>query len=213
MAKTQATPNFVPPNLPNIRTYHPCYEDYRQVWCLMRDAVDGEEEVKEKGELYLPMKSAVKAMTDKTQQQAAYRSYMLRAEFPELVSPTIIGSAGMLTDQPPAIELPAQMEYILEDADGAGTTLEMFHKRIINEVLTTGRFGVLPGPLENGQFILTGYRAEQIINWDTDDIFRVNFVVLDESRMHRDPATNTWALRQRFLRGTSSHVGGVCFFH
>jgi hypothetical protein len=191
----------------NIKTYHPCMEDYREAWCIMRDTVDGEDTVKEKGELYLPMKSAVRAMTDERLRSHTYLSYMRRAEFPELVSPTIIGSGGMLTDQPPTIELPKQLEYLLEDADGAGTTLEMFHKKIVNEVLTTGRYGVLPGPLDDGTFVLTGYKAESILNWDHDERKRVNFVVLDETDWFRDPLNNTWSKKERFLELTIDETG------
>lgn len=187
------------PIVSNVTNRHPRFEEYLEVWRLMRHTVDGEDEVKRHGPIYLPMKSGTAAIKDEKLRTAAYHSYKHRAEFPELVSPTIIGSGGMLTDQAPTIELPPQMEYLLEDADGAGTTMEMFHKKVVNEVLTTGRYGILPGPLPDGTFTLTGYKAEHIINWDHDERFRVNFVVLDETAWYRNPETNGWFRRFRYL--------------
>lgn len=196
----------------NIKTHHPDYEDFVPAWEKMRDTVDGEDTVKEKGQTYLPMKSAVKAMTDLNLQSSTYLSYQARAEFPELVAPTIIGSGGLITDQAAQVELPAQMEYLLENCDGTGSTLEVFHKKIVTEVLTTGRYGVLPGPLPNGEFVMTGYAAERIINWDHDPQGRVNFVVLDETDQKRDPVTNVWAIKEAYLELSLDEAGNYVAF-
>lgn len=196
----------------NIKTHHPDYEDFVDSWRIMRDTTDGEDTVKDKGQVYLPMKSAVKAMTDVNLQASTYLSYQTRAEFPELVSPTIIGSGGLITDQAAGIELPAQMEYLLENCDGAGSTLEVFHKKIVTEVLTTGRYGVLPGPLESGEFVLTGYETERIINWDSDAQGRVNFVVLDETDQKRDPVSNVWSIQEAFLELSIDEAGNYVAF-
>lgn len=183
----------------NIKTHHPEYDEYIDAWDVMRDTADGEDCVKDKGQTYLPMKSATAAIADDTLRTSTYLGYLRRAEFPELVSPTITGSAGLVTDQAPAIELPAAMEYLLEDCDGTGTPLDVFHKRVVTEVLTTGRFGILPGPASSGRFTLTGYCAEKIINWDKDERGRCDFVVLDESEQRRDPVSNVWALKEQYL--------------
>lgn len=186
----------------NITTHHPKYDDYSESWERMRDCFDGEDTVKEKGQAYLPMKSGTAALTDTTEKLATYNAYKFRAEFPELVSPTVIGSAGLITDQTPEIRLPQQMEYLLEDCDGTGTPLDSFHKQMVTEILITGRYGILPGPLSDGTFILAGYPTEKIINWDTDERGRVNFVVLDETDDRRDPETNEWSRKERYLELT-----------
>jgi hypothetical protein len=196
----------------NVKTRHPDYEDFVDSWLIMRDTVDGEDKVKDKGQTYLPMKSAVKAMTDLNLQASTYLSYQARAEFPEIVGPTITGSGGLITDQAPGFDLPTQMEYLLENCDGTGSTLEVFHKKLVTEVLTTGRFGVLPGPLADGTFVLTGYKAERIINWDHDDQGRVNFVVLDESDQRRDPVSNVWSMKERFLELSLDESGNYVAF-
>ena len=48
----------------DITVTHPDYEEYASAWEMMRDTIDGEDEIKEHGEKYLPMKSGIKAMTD-----------------------------------------------------------------------------------------------------------------------------------------------------
>lgn len=183
----------------NIETHHPKYDEYRDSWQIMRDTVDGEDTVKDRGAVYLPMKSGVAAIDNKTLQAQTYLAYQYRAEFPELVAPTINGSAGIITEQPAKVTLPKKMEYLLEDVNGKGTTLAEFHKALVVEILTTGRYGVLPGPVDGGLFTLTGYTAERIINWDHDEQGRVNFVVLDETDQKRDPVTNVWSEQKQYL--------------
>lgn len=182
----------------NIRTTHPKYAEFIESWTMMRDCVAGEEDVKAHGERYLPMKSGMRVISDPTEQLKAYQSYQLRAEFPELLAPTILGSSGLLHMKEPTIELPPQMEYLREDATRDGRSLEAFRKELTNEILTTGRYGILPGVNPDGTFYLAGYTAETIINWDTKD-GKPNYVVLDESDMVRDPITNTWAKKEMFL--------------
>ena len=182
----------------NISTHHPLYDEFIVSWQTMRDAIDGEDRVKEKGEIYLPMKSGMKAISDTTKQLLAYSNYRMRAEFPELVSPTIRGSVGLAHDQPATITLPPGMEYLRERASTDGLTLDALHKRITTELLSTGRYGLLPTPTASGQFRIATYTAETIINWDdTDD--QVNFLVLDESGDVRNPDTNTWYEQEAYL--------------
>lgn len=182
----------------NIDSKNPIYTEFHDSWVMMRDCVDGEEVIKQKGLAYLPMKSGMRAIEDKVVQAQAYLAYQLRAEFPELVSPTIIGSRGLLHSQPATYELPPALNYLLENATRDGKTLESFHEDITNEILTTGRYGVLPGVKPNGEFYLAGYTAESIINWDQVDGL-LTYVVLDETALIRDPLTNDWVSTARFL--------------
>lgn len=194
----------------NIDQKHPLYVEFEESWKVMRDCAAGEDDVKDAGERYLPMKSATKAMKDLALQSASYLAYRDRAEFPELVSPTIRGSAGLICDKELAVELPTQMEYLLEDCTGDGTTLAQFHRRLVTEQLTTGRYGILPGLRTNGepgQFCLTGYTAERIINWDKDDSGVVDYVVLDESEQARNKESNVWSRQEKYLECQLDEAG------
>src|SRR5690606_8251943 len=123
---------------------------------------------------------------------AAYDAYKDRAEFPDLVALTVRGAVGTVLDQAAEIELPDALEPLRERATRDGLTLEALHRRIATELMTTGRYGVLPGIDETGNPYLAGYVAESIINWDVDGSQTADFLVLDETGQERDRNTNAW---------------------
>lgn len=177
---------------------HPEYLGYLPSWSLMRDAMAGEDEIKAKGTTYLPMKSGIVAMTDERKQRAAYDAYKLRAEFPEIVAPTVRGAVGTMLDQPATIELPKALEPLREKATADGLTLDALHRRIAIELMTVGRYGLLPGVTKAGVPYLAGYVAESIINWDSTDR-EVDYLVLDESGRVRNPETGEWETVEAYL--------------
>lgn len=178
----------------NPASRHPAYIDALPDWKLMRDAVAGEDTVKAEGEMYLPIKSgtAAIAVTDPAIAKRAYDAYKLRAEFPELVSPTIRGSVGVIVDQEPKIELPPSMEPLLERVTRDGLTLMSLFRRICLEVMTTGRFGLLPGLTPAGNPYIATYVTEAITNWDEDENQITDFTMLDECRLALNRSTGDW---------------------
>lgn len=184
----------------DITVKHPLYEQFSMSWTLMRDAFGGEDDIKRKGEAYLPNKSGIEAIAkvDAVRASKAYEAFKHRAEFPDLVALTVRGAVGTMLDKSAVIELPKEMEPLLEKATRDGLTLEALHRRIATEVMLTGRYGVLPGIAVDGTPYLAGYVAESIINWDTDANNIADFVVLDESGYVRDPETNKWDTVERY---------------
>lgn len=185
----------------NISTKHPRYVEYEESWSLMRDVMDGEDTIKDLGIKYLPMKSGTAAIQNVEIRNRVYGNYRARAEFPEILSPTVRGSVGLVCEKEPTVEVPAQLEYLLEDATGDGTTLAMLYQRIVTEQLITGRYGLLPAISlrDKSRFVIAGYTAERIINWDKNEAGEVDFVVLDESDQERDKESNTWSKVERYL--------------
>ncbi|KKX25306.1 DUF4055 domain-containing protein [Rhizobium sp. LC145] len=177
---------------------HPLYEAFCPSWRLMRDCMDGEDAIKQRGEAYLPMKSGTRAIDDPAKRQAAYDAYKLRAEFPELVAPTVRGSTGTILDKPAVIELPAGMEPLREKATRDGLTLDALHRRIALELLVTGRYGILPGISSGGAPYLAGYIAESIVNWDSSTNGEPDYVVLDESGLVLNRDKNAWEEKCQF---------------
>jgi hypothetical protein len=109
-----------------------------------------------------------------------YDAYLTRAQFPEILEPSISAMIGIAHAKEVDIQMPDAMARLWEDADGDGLPLEAFHSRITRQLLTTGRYGVLAdAPDGGGDTVLAGYCAEAILNWDTD------FYVLDETGMVR----------------------------
>lgn len=163
---------------------HPLYSEISQRWIVMRDAIAGEDAVKEKSDTYLPKPSA---MTD-----AAYTAYKKRATYPEITAPTIRGMHGIMHEIEARIELPKALEPMRKRATKAGLTLEAVLQKITLQLLSTGRYGILADIDSSGNPVIAGYVAEAILNWDVDDQEKLSMVVLDETK-HRRGSDNSWS--------------------
>ena len=179
----------------DVATKHPQITLEREYeWRLMRDTYAGEQDVKwsnrqfksgagatavSRGQAYLPVPSGFKSLPT-NMADAMYDAYKLRANFPEVVAPSISAMIGIIHAKEAQIEMPQGMMYLWENADGRGMALEGFHARITRNLLLMGRYGILAdAPEEGGMPYLIGYSAESIINWDRD------FFVLDETYLKR----------------------------
>ena len=165
-----------------VSTVHPDYAIIKPDWDLVRDAINGETEVKKKSDIYCPMPSGFTKQTDGG--QAMYAQYILRGKFPEIFAPTLRGMVGIIHRVEADIELPPDMEYIREKATLDGLPLAALHERITFELLATGRYGILVDAPSEGDGLpyFATYKAETIINWSLDQ----DFYVLDETHLERD---------------------------
>lgn len=175
-----------------VETKHPLYIERADEWSLMRDTTAGEKEVKGAGTQYLPQPSGFSAQADGG--KALYDAYQKRAQFPEIVHPTVHGMVGVIHRTEAQIEMPAAMQPLWEKATKDGLPLEALHRRITAELLTTGRYALLADAATEGSDLpwLAGYTAEALINWSDD---RTMFV-LDESGLKREGFR--WEQEQRF---------------
>lgn len=173
-----------------VNSLHP--QITRQVlddWRLCYDAYQGEGDVKQRGTTYLPMPSGYTTHSDNG--IAAYAAYKMRAQFSEVLATSVGAMVGIIHGEEIAVELPSNMEYLFEDVDGEGITLNDFHKNITRNLLVSGRYGVLAdAPEGGGDPFLAGYRGDTIINWD------VGFFVLNESEAVRDGFV--WAQQEKY---------------
>lgn len=165
---------------------HPEYTTGRIYdWLLCEDAYQGETAIKARGVRYLPKPSGYSAAGGHADDGlAAYAAYKDRAEFMEVMGPSVGAMVGIIHDRELQIEVPSALEYLFENADGKRKTLTDFHRLITRNLLVTGRYGVLvDAPGGGGDPYLAGYKGQTIINWDDE------FFVLDESEYIRDRFT------------------------
>ena len=165
-----------------IDSQHPEYAAMIANWRKARDAAEGEDAVKAAGATYLPKLAE--------QSVESYNAYRTRAMFFGATGRTIESFVGLIMRKSPNVEVPAQMERILDSVDGEQTGIHEFIRQVLAEVFTTGRLGLLVDrpPLEagGGDPYLAKYLAENITNWiQTDGQTRV---VLREQYI--EPATN-----------------------
>lgn len=193
----------------SVNNKHPTYTAQRlSDWRVCRDAYDGEGSIKARGEEYLPMPSGY--LKQKDRGLAAYAAYKMRAQFPDIMAPSVAAMIGIIHDKEISVEIPDALEFLHENADGEGATLVDFHREITRQLLVTGRYGVLAdAPIAGGNPYLAGYFGETIINWDAD------FYVLDESEVVRSGFVwdNVEKYRVLELEGSvyraTTHVEGV----
>lgn len=144
-------------------------------WQLTRDALDGESRIKARGEAYLAKPSGFNGMSDKG--AALYHAYKMRAQFPEILAPSVASMIGIIHSKEVDIQMPDALANVIWERatnDDQPATLEAFHRRITRNLLTLGRFAVLAdAPMGGGDPYLVGYDGDAVINWDRD-FFVVN---------------------------------------
>lgn len=171
---------------------HPEVMYWRNEWELLRDCVAGEMEIKSKGTQYLPK---LDEMSD-----TEYNAYIKRAVFFNMVNRTITGLVGRLFRRPPMIEgLPSRLTPFTETITKTNQGIDLFAKKIAEEVFTVGRYGVLLDMDQGGTKppYLVGYSAENIMNWTVEELDGrdvLTEVVLREIRLVKNVPIETSSL-------------------
>lgn len=169
----------------SVDTLHPEYEKYQDSWTKVRDCMDGEDVVKDKGEDYLPRPSGMTG-----DYADAYDGYVERAHFPLITSYALQGALGIIITKLPEFNVPKKLEYIIKTATKDGRSITQLFMDMIIEVFQTGRSPVLVDVIQSkNEFRFVQYKAEGFINWKTsikDDEKNLTLGVMKESQ----PATD-----------------------
>jgi hypothetical protein len=137
---------------------HPSYEAWRPIWERLRDFIGGEDCVKAAGQKYLPKLGG--------DDQEDYKGYLARASFYGATGRTHEALAGAMWRKKPTVDVPAGFEPLLENCTLSGVSFETFARTVAREILGPARYGVLVDAAGKGaRAYLSGYRAEDIVNW------------------------------------------------
>jgi hypothetical protein len=184
-----------------------------QRWRLIEDACAGEDAVKAAGEKYLPTLNP----TDKgTENRLRNEDYRKRAVYYNASGRTLRSLTGLAFVKSPEITVPAALDAVKEDADGAGQTLIQHMHATLSQVLKTGRAGLLTDfpktekPTSRADEVTNGirptvtfYDALSIINWRTTKIgaeVKLSLVVLSETHIEPDGFAEKEVPQFRVLR-------------
>lgn len=183
---------------PNYEFTHPDYDRRKAEWKQNRDAVEGEAKIKAGKETYLPKPNPTDTSTEN---KARYDNYLQRAVFTNAAGRTSEGLVGIAFGDWPSYTLPKAMEYVLDNADGAGVGLMGQAQMAVGEILITGRGGILAdypkveatasvADLESGKIAArtVWYSAEDIHDWSTTregSLIKLSYVKLAEKRVER----------------------------
>jgi hypothetical protein len=161
------------------------------IYETIADALEGETAVKSKGVRYLPYPAECEQETDKR-----YIAYRTRALYYNVCQPTRDALVGQIFLRPPMIELPEQLNPIVENTNGEGLSLSQLIKKAANYVLPFGRGGFLAdfpttnGPVTKGEIdkgivrpVIRFFEPWAIRNWRVQQkgtIKKLIMLVLDE---------------------------------
>jgi hypothetical protein len=146
----------------NISNYSKHFKSRQVQWEKVRHAIEGEDQIKQMGRAYLPKPSG---MTP-----TEYNNYKERAMFYGVAERTLRGLTGMIFRKDPVLELPTKMQPLITQFTSDGHSLMMFLDELVREILSLGRYGLLPdfkkdaGPTDL-PYIVT-YKAEDITMWE-----------------------------------------------
>lgn len=148
---------------------------YGKQYDLIRDCIDGETVIKDKGAKYLPRPNP----EDTTPANVArYNAYLTRAVFYNATRRTLSGLLGEVFAIDPVIEIPTGLESMRDDATGGGVTLIQQSIAACHSVLAYSRAGIfvdfpaIDAPISVDRAdefhpLVTVYEPWQIINWRT----------------------------------------------
>lgn len=106
------------------------HRDNADKWRRCRDFVSGADAVKAAGAVYVPRPSGL--------DDREFRDYVARGSFFNATQRTVDSLIGLVMAKPPAIEMPAELEALALNLDGAGSTAEDFARDVVADVLTVG---------------------------------------------------------------------------
>ncbi|MBS3648853.1 DUF4055 domain-containing protein [Pseudaminobacter sp. 19-2017] len=144
---------------------HPEVHYWAETWQMIRDCCLGEQEVKDKQDLYLP---PLDEMTNKE-----YLDYLERAVFFNMTGRTVSALTGIVFQRRAKVSgLDKKREAGFKIPSRDNLTFDSFLKKVCRELISMGRYGVLvdmdqkPGVAGVTAFpYFTGYKAEDILDW------------------------------------------------
>lgn len=125
--------------MPSVAYVHPLLRKLLPQYELIRDCLAGEQQVKFRRTKYLPMPNAADQSADNI---ARYNAYITRAVFYNVAQRTLQGLTGQVFLRDPAVEVPAILQPVVEDATGEGVPLQQLAQETADYVMAFGRAGL-----------------------------------------------------------------------
>ena len=189
-------------------TTHPDYAAIQPALKAVRDCALGGFFVKLEGYTYLPHPSQV----DQTSPEAVqrYLEYKAGAEFDDVTEQTLKSFLGRMKFKDTEFDLPDQLSYLVENADGDGVTMSGLIEQTASNVMQVGWHLLVadhmnapqPGEvMSQAQAQARGIRAaikaytrESVLDWSfrrINGVMQLSYLKLIERRVQLDPVTGS----------------------
>lgn len=186
---------------------------YLPQYKLIDDCIAGEQRVKSRKTEYLSLPGD---MADPNN-AARYLVYINRAVFYGVAGRTLEGYVGKVFTRDAIVKAPGVLQFVVDDVNGEGVSLDQLTQKAVATVLAKGRAGVLvdypavgggasAADLASGRVkpILSLYQPQQIINWRSERVGgkeRLTLVVVAELyTIAEDTFASRQAVQYRELR-------------
>lgn len=170
----------------SVTFVRPEVEAKRASWKLVRDAVAGSEAVKAGGYV-IPVNPHDTSDANRKRNEARVEG----AFYFNATGRTLPALVGIAYGKWPEVQLPSDLEFLLQDVDGSGVGLINQSQATVSDVLQTGRAGLLVDYPQSGRATskadaealalrptIALYAAESIINWRTQRVGAQNLLTL-----------------------------------
>ena len=175
----------------------------KKQWTVIRDCLEGEQKIKDKGQVYLPYPSTSKPDCDNVEDNR-YKAYKDRAVFLNVTRRTIYELMAQVFIKEPVVDSVDNdlIKYMIENATGNGVSLNQCAKQSLNYALAYAYGGVFvdfpetKGAVSLADFEKGGYRPTitpyspfDIKNFRVEDVGaeeRLTLVVLGENYFEVD---------------------------
>lgn len=134
----------------------------------IRDLCKGADAVKAAGNEYLPFLDP----SDKSARNKKRNAdYIQRAVFYAITGNTKVGLLGLAFRKDPTMTAPDKLNYLRDNADGAGASIYQQSQQVTENILEAAREGLYTDyAAGTDEAIILRYQAENIINWRTKRI-------------------------------------------
>ncbi|MGL6009410.1 MAG: DUF4055 domain-containing protein [Culicoidibacterales bacterium] len=160
-----------------IKTQHSDYINSFYSWKKIEDVLEGEDAVKNAKTLYLPKPNASDISPENEER---YKAYINRAVLHNASARTVDNMVGQCFSNPPIPTVPDQILNLLDNIDGAGTSLEQQSKKALSNIISFSRSclwidypktdgAVTMAQAESGGIRprIVNYSPTDVINWRT----------------------------------------------
>lgn len=200
-----------------VSSTNKAYDSALPKWCMVEDCVSGSSAIKSGKTKYLPKPNPEDTTIENSNR---YDSYRERANFVNFTGFTKEGFMGMAFRSEPQAELPLGIEYLIDNANGAGLSLNQLTRSCVAETMVKGRYGLLcdypfvRSKATKAEVDKIGARAsikrfdaKSVINWATtvvDGVEKLSLVVIKETvNVSKDEFSSEDVDQYRVLRLTN----------
>lgn len=144
---------------------HPEVLDNAEQWRVIRDCIAGHRAIQDRLEVYLPQRGGM--------DRDEYLSFAEYATFFNMTARTVRAMVGLAARRDPKITgVPKRLRKILKRVGYDNSSIVLFIKKAMDEVVAMGRYGILVDMDPEGRHppYLEGFQAENILDWQTGDI-------------------------------------------